>query len=224
MIEVMIADGEYYITAGHDGYIKWWRITDIDTAEADEGVDFAIKPIREVLISDDEEGKHPAHIVNMILADNKWYVQDGRGKIYVMSRDSDISTEVYTFQEGTVNDLAVSPSHNYAVSIGSNGMLKVWDYVKQKVFLERIFSGKGTCLTHLPHTDITKGRVVAVGFDNGIVRILSINADNIEILKSFKAHEDAIAGIKYSKDQKLCVTASVTGEIFFFIIDSAADS
>jgi hypothetical protein len=57
MIEVMIADGEFYITAGHDGYIKWWRITDIDTAEADEGLDFAIKPIKEVLIADDEEGK-----------------------------------------------------------------------------------------------------------------------------------------------------------------------
>ena len=103
-------------------------------------------------------------------------------------------------------------------------MIKIWDYVRQKTFMEKIFSGAGNCLTHLPHTDITKGRVCAAGFDNGIVRILSINADEIQILKSFKAHEDGIAAIKYSKDQKLCVTASKTGEIFFFNIDSATDT
>ena len=125
MIEVMIADGDFYITAGHDGYIKWWRIADIDSAEADEGVDFALVPVKEILISEDEEGKFPAHIVNMVLADGKWYIQDGKGRIYVMNHDSELSTEVYDFQEGTVNDLAVSPSHNYAVSIGSNGMIKV---------------------------------------------------------------------------------------------------
>jgi hypothetical protein len=38
MIEVMLQDEDYYVTAGADGYIKWWRISDIDQAEADEGI------------------------------------------------------------------------------------------------------------------------------------------------------------------------------------------
>jgi len=34
-----------------------------------------------------------------------------------------------------------------------------------------------------------KVECVSAGFDNGIVRILSITADGIEILKAFKAHD-----------------------------------
>jgi len=38
----LLQDGDYYVTAAHDGYIKWWRISDIDGAEAEEGLDYAI--------------------------------------------------------------------------------------------------------------------------------------------------------------------------------------
>jgi hypothetical protein len=30
MIEVLLKDEDYYVTAGADGFIKWWRISDID--------------------------------------------------------------------------------------------------------------------------------------------------------------------------------------------------
>jgi hypothetical protein len=46
MIEVLIMDGEHYISAGADGYIKWWLISEIDAAEADEGLNVAIAPVR----------------------------------------------------------------------------------------------------------------------------------------------------------------------------------
>ena len=42
MIEVVYLDGETFITAGGDGYIKWWRFHDIDNAEADETIEVAI--------------------------------------------------------------------------------------------------------------------------------------------------------------------------------------
>lgn len=42
MIEVLIQDDDYYVTAGADGFIKWWRISEIDQAEAEEGLDFSI--------------------------------------------------------------------------------------------------------------------------------------------------------------------------------------
>ena len=68
MIEVILQDDDFYVTAGSDGYIKWWRISDIDSAEAEEGIDYAIVPTREILIAENEEGKNPAHIKTMILA------------------------------------------------------------------------------------------------------------------------------------------------------------
>jgi hypothetical protein len=64
---------------------------------------------------------------------------------------------------------------------------------------------------------------MAAGYDTGMVRIISVTADGLEILKCFRAHEDAIVGIKYSKDLKICVTASRTGDVFFFEIDGNSD-
>ena len=35
-IEVVLLEGDQFITAGEDGYIRWWSFTDVDNAEADE--------------------------------------------------------------------------------------------------------------------------------------------------------------------------------------------
>ena len=83
--------------------------------------------------------------------------------------------------------------------------------------------GKGTCIEHMPHSDGNKGRIISAGYDNGIVRVLCVTADGIQILKSFKAHDDAIMGAKYSKDLKYMATVSFTGDVFFFDIDGHGD-
>ena len=83
------------------------------------------------------------------------------------------------FHEGSVTGLVASPSHNYAVSLGENGMVKVWDYTKKVVAYQQQFVGKGTCLEHMPLTDGNKGRICAAGFDNGIIRIISVTADGL---------------------------------------------
>ena len=57
-----------------------------------------------------------------------------------------------------------------------------------------------------------------VGFDNGIVRVLLLGATDFIILKAFKAHDDSIVRVKYSPDNTMLVTASLTGEIFFFLV------
>lgn len=159
----------------------------------------------------------------MILAGSQWYIQDAKGKIFSMGKDSDIYNEVTCFQEGEVRDIVCSPSHNFAASIGQNGMVKVWDYVKKDVFSSQTYAGNGTCLEMIPQTDSNKGRCLAAGFDTGMVRIISVTAEGLEILKCFRAHEDAVIGIKYSKDLKMAVTASEAGDIFFFEIDGQSD-
>jgi cilia- and flagella-associated protein 44 len=45
-IEVVIFDGEHFITAGGDGYIKWWNFAEIDNAEADERIEVTITPVK----------------------------------------------------------------------------------------------------------------------------------------------------------------------------------
>lgn len=70
----------------------------------------------------------------------------------------------------------------------------------------------------LPYAEANQGRIMAVGFDNGIVRILMLGANDFTVVKAFKAHDSTIAKIKYAPDNTMFATASVEGEIFFFII------
>lgn len=91
MIEVVYLelDHEQFITAGADGYIKWWRFHEIDNAEADETIEVVITPIKEKLIKDDVNGGtgEPAYIVNMTKGSDHWLIQDGKGKIWKMMMD-----------------------------------------------------------------------------------------------------------------------------------------
>jgi len=45
-----------------------------------------------------------------------------------------------------------------------------------------------------------KGREIAVGFSNGIVRFLLINPIGMFLLKAFKVHRTAITHISFSPD------------------------
>ena len=42
MIEVILFEEDHFISAGHDGQIKWWSLAEIDNAEADEVLEVAI--------------------------------------------------------------------------------------------------------------------------------------------------------------------------------------
>lgn len=74
MIEIVYLEGDHFITAGGDGYIKWWKFSDIDNAEADEIVEVAILPVKEKIIKDESNGGTPAYIVNMVKGNDHWLI------------------------------------------------------------------------------------------------------------------------------------------------------
>jgi len=94
----------------------------------------------------------------------------------------------------------------------------MWDFVKDRQFYSRQFLGAGSCSEVMSYSDSNQGRVLAVGFDNGIVRILLVGSHDFMILKAFKAHDTKVVRVKYSPDNSMFVTASEDGEIFFFQI------
>lgn len=106
MIEQVILDDDLFITAGGDGYIKWWRFTDIDTAEADEVPEVPIAPVKEKLIQDPATGE-TAYLVNMIKGNGFWLLADGRGKIWKMKDDTLEISEVCHFHSGKIKDLTI---------------------------------------------------------------------------------------------------------------------
>ena len=46
MVEVILFEDDQFISAGHDGQIKWWSLAEIDAAESDEILEVAIEPVK----------------------------------------------------------------------------------------------------------------------------------------------------------------------------------
>jgi WD40 repeat protein len=127
------------------------------------------------------------------------------------------------FHSGAITDMAVSDCVNMAVSCAQDGTIKLWDYARQQPIYERKFNGRAECLDLLRRSDVNKGRVAAVGYESGIVRVVYFAEDTIELGVVFKAADAPIVRIKYAPSQQMLVTASKTGEIFFFECNGHAD-
>ena len=124
------------ITAGGDGFIKWWRFADIDNAEADEILEVAISPVREKLVKDPKTGK-AAYIVSMIKGKDNWLIADGNGKIWKLPFDTMEAKEITSYHSKKVTDLAIPQSLNSAITLGEDGQVKLWDFVMDRKFYTR---------------------------------------------------------------------------------------
>lgn len=220
-IEVILFENGEFITAGHDGYIKWWSLQQIDNAEADEIAEVIIQPLREISIKN-TNGKL-AHIINMVRGKDFWLIQDGRGHLWKVNCSDFDTKPVMDFHSGAITDMAVSDSVNMALSCSEDGTIKLWDYIRMKPIYERKFNGRAECMDMLRRSDVNKGRVAAVGYASGIVRVVYFTDTNIELGVVFKAADAPIKRLKYSPAQNSLVTASVNGEIFFFDVNGHAD-
>ena len=214
-LEIVLLYKEEFITAGQDGYIRFWKFQDIDTAEfSDELMEVAIIPTREIYVG--HEDGTPAHINQMLKEGDRWILGDARGRIWEINLDTEDKFEVMNFHSGPIADLGVCPKKNVAVTLGSDGIVKWWDFINEKELFSRMFPGNGTCLDWLPYTDQNKGRIFACGYSTGVARVFSIESDRFKLLNSVKSLDWPMVKIKYSPDGYLLATVGKDGSIFFF--------
>lgn len=107
-LEIIILHKEEFITTGQDGYIRFWKFQDIDTAEfSDELMEVAIHPTREIFVG--HEDGTPAHINQMLREGDRWILGDARGKIWEINLDTEDKFEIMNFHSGPIADLGVCP-------------------------------------------------------------------------------------------------------------------
>jgi WD40 repeat protein len=92
-----------------------------------------------------------------------------------------------------------------------DGIVKLWDFIKGEEYYQKKFEGKGTAIDWMPRNELNLGRVVATGYENGIIRVLALNDSNFDILSSCKAHDSKIVKLKFAPDASMLVTASSDG-------------
>ena len=221
MIEVILFEDEQFISAGHDGCIKWWSLVEIDNAEADEVLEVAIAPTKECKIK--TEAGDMAQIVNMVRGPNFWLVQDFKGRLWKIDFETLKSEIVLDFHSGRINDMAISDCGNMCVTVGQDGNIKFWDYVCGETISQKQFNGNASCVDLIRRSDYNRGRVAAVGYESGIVRVVNIHEKSVELNVVFKAHDAPVTKLAYSPSQTMLVTAARNGEIFFFETNGHAD-
>lgn len=141
-LEIIILQGETFITAGADGFIKFWNFQDIDTAEfSDEQMEFEIHPIREIFIG--HEDGTPAHINQMIKEGDKWILGDAKGKLFEVNLDTEEKVEIMNYHSGGIADLGVCSRKNVALTLGTDGVLKCWDFINEKEMFNIKTPGRG---------------------------------------------------------------------------------
>ena len=215
VIDTVLQDKDTFLSAGTDGYLKWWAFSDVDAAEPDEGYNVSIEPVRQVQI-----GNGTAKILNYIPGETCNLIVDGSGKVWKTSKDFQEQTVFLNFHAGAIEELAVSPQHNISVTLGRDGSTRLWDFINKKEVYQRQWSGKGKCLDWCPVTSKNQGRVLAAGFDNGILRIIWIGKDNFEVIHALKAHDQEITRVKYSRNGNYLFTVAKDNTMFFYEVNN----
>jgi len=221
MIEVILFEDDQFISAGHDGFIKWWSLAEIDAAESDEILEVAIAPVKTASIKT-ADGDF-AQIINMVRGENFWLVQDFKGRLWKMNFETLKSEIVLDFHSGRINDMAISDCGNMCCTVGQDGNIKFWDYVKGETLAQKQFNGNANCVDLIRRSDLNRGRLAAVGYDSGIVRVVSVNEKNVDLNLVFKAHDAPVIKLAYAPNQTMLVTAARNGEIFFFETNGHSD-
>jgi len=141
-LEIIILEKDEFITAGEDGYIKFWNFHEIDTAEFnDEKMEVIIKPTREIRVCHDDGT--PSHINQMIREGDRWILGDAKGKIWEINLETEEKIEIMNFHSGPIVDLGVCERKNVAVTIGYEGTVKCWDFINERETFSKKYSGKG---------------------------------------------------------------------------------
>ena len=215
-IECVLIDGDEVISSGTDGFIRWWDINEIMQADPEEGFYCQIQPKHQVLIGEVSE------INNLIKGDKLWFSVDRTGKLWKISEDFLEQNILMDFHAGKIMDVVSSPECNAIVTIGEDGSTRLWDFINQKEVYSATWHGKGMCIAWALRTGYNQGKIIAAGFDNGLVRLLYLGPDKFELLYAIKVHDSAVSHLKFSPNGKYLATAAIDQSIFFFEIGESS--
>lgn len=129
------------------------------------------------------------------------------------------STELITFHSGKLTGLDTSPCRHFAATTAEDGRVRVYDYVGQKLLATSSFSAGGTVLSFAPQTVDPSGRTVAVGFADGVIRVLAFKEEGeLQLLQAIKPHSSPVVALQYSPDGEYLASCAKDGTIFFFFV------
>lgn len=192
----------FIVTAGTDGYIRWWPFADIDVADPhDDTMCCEVMPARELFIAEgvaarclerggDRGDPMSDHFLITDANGALWQVpvpkfgaeeakgEDGTGEMAGPISVFPNSRRLAAFHAGAITGLDTSFLEQMAATCGVDGTVRVWDFLTKRPLETAQFQRPAQCLQWAnDHVD-PAGHTVVVGFADGVVRVLVRNPRN----------------------------------------------
>ncbi|CAE7195360.1 CFAP44 [Symbiodinium natans] len=240
-IDVILIDKDngLVISGGDDGYLRWWPIEEIDSAEADydNGIlEYGIRMHKEVCIpASTDQHIYPAHIQHVTVCPDgeTWLVQDSRnGMVWLYDITSANCQMVFSCHSKQVTGTVVSSSYSgLVVSCGMDGTVRAfnvsqaWDNELFRDPRPLANAGVGaTCMDATPELVDPSKRTLCVGYTDGTIRAFTACADGFLQLQALKPHKCMVKQLKYSgEDAGLMATLGEDNSVFFFQVQMLSE-
>eukprot|EP00672_Neobodo_designis_P015654 CAMPEP_0174829322 /NCGR_PEP_ID=MMETSP1114-20130205/1869_1 /TAXON_ID=312471 /ORGANISM="Neobodo designis, Strain CCAP 1951/1" /LENGTH=1723 /DNA_ID=CAMNT_0016063065 /DNA_START=117 /DNA_END=5288 /DNA_ORIENTATION=+ len=202
----LVEQNRLVLTAGDDGYFRYWLLEEIDQAE-NSGTD-AATPIRMLLEVSAGEGVK-VRCITRSTDGQYWFVLDSAGairKVNYMSYDAVMHAAnnpgtfenkndrqpLLRFHSGGITALAPSPFDHTALTGGQDCTIRLMDYVtRSEEFCVR-FDAPIADMRYLEFPNDSEQRHILATFADGTVRILLRGRNTVGIVSQSRPHESPI--------------------------------
>ncbi|RMC07720.1 hypothetical protein DUI87_17199 [Hirundo rustica rustica] len=232
--QLVFDEGDLY-SIGKDGFIRMWNFEVVDTADPvdDTGL-VEMEPMNELWL-----GKNVSLNFMTKIRDHGqpfWYAQDTNGAIWKLDLTFSNMTHdperVCTFHSGGIEAVGVSPFTCLMATTALDRSVRIYDFGSNSQLSVIKFKQGGTALKWAPAVVNPEGGQIAVGFEDGVVRIIEVydpkllpghedrtnETVEINLKQVFKPHAAAVTALAYESKGDVFATGSKDKTVFFFAV------
>ncbi|RNF26976.1 flagellar associated protein [Trypanosoma conorhini] len=225
----LLGDGRVVLTAGDDGYMRYWRVSELETAKGDGAPPlYAPKCLCEVLVDPQARIRAVTHCRDT----EEWVVLDSTGALwrvpYLAPRDilagdprraKEPAQAALRFNGGGITSAAMSPKDHTVVTGGEDGTIRLIDYVTpQELYKLTLPVPTVVVAISFLRTDTTGTKLIAC-CENGTVRLLQRGSNAFAVHGQWRPHKDGLMAMAIDRGERRLCTISTNGTAFFFDIE-----
>ncbi|XP_069745603.1 cilia- and flagella-associated protein 44-like isoform X2 [Narcine bancroftii] len=232
-INQFVLDEGELITIGSDGCVRVWDFETIDTAESyDEDSVLEMEPMNELIVG---RNVNLQSMVKFKDSNFIWCAQDANGGIWKLDLSfSNITQDperLFSFHAGVIQAMDLSPLTYLMATTALDCTVRIYDFVRNEELVTVKYRQGGTALTWAPLVSYPKGNIIAVGFHDGVIRILEIydpqglahvagrtqvGEAELRLKQALKPHTADVTAIAYGLNGEMLATGSKDSTVFFF--------